>query len=74
VSHGFLFFVLLPCRLGKQCESRLQAASRGSKSVNVLGIGVSEVGLDSPSQRFHEFVVLFRERVASNQGKAGFEK
>src|SRR2546425_832641 len=68
---SFLRFVMFPCRLRKQRESGLQAASRGSKPVNVFGIWISEVSLDSSSQCFHEFVVLLRESVPSDQGKAG---
>ena len=73
-SHSFLCLVLVPSGLWKQCESGLQSTGRCPKPVNVFGVWVSEVGLDSPSQRFRESVVLFRERVAGNQGKAGFEK
>ena len=73
-SHSFLCLVLVSGGLGKQRESSLQSTGRGPKPVNVFGVWVSEVGLDSPSQRFREFVVLFRERVAGSQGKAGFEK
>jgi hypothetical protein len=73
-SHSFLCLVLVSGGLGEQCEGGLQSTGRGPKSVNVFGVWVSEVGLDSSSQRFREFVVLLRKRVACNQGKAGFEK